>query len=121
MEIPRGWGECAPPKPNKLGDDQKLFLAKHLVCFWGDVKAASAAIANAGPQSKVDSAALHSVFWGDIWALLGAAWVSAVGWLFTAFAISLGAPFWFDMLNKIMVIRSTVKPEEKSKTEGSKD
>ena len=44
-----------------------------------------------------------------------------VGWLFTAFAISLGAPFWFDMLNKIMVVRSTIKPTEKSQTEGSKD
>jgi hypothetical protein len=37
-----------------------------------------------------------------------------VGWLFTAVAVSLGAPFWFDMLNKIMIVRSTVKPGEKS-------
>ncbi len=44
-----------------------------------------------------------------------------VGWLLTAIAISLGAPFWFDVLNKIMVIRSTVKPREKSQVEGSKD
>jgi hypothetical protein len=44
-----------------------------------------------------------------------------VGWLLTAIAISLGAPFWFDMLNKIMVVRSTVKPAEKSQPEGSKD
>jgi hypothetical protein len=43
------------------------------------------------------------------------------GWLLTALAISLGAPFWFDILNKIMVIRSTVKPAEKSGPEGSKD
>jgi hypothetical protein len=43
------------------------------------------------------------------------------GWLLTALAISLGAPFWFDMLNKIMVVRSTVKPSEKSGPEGSKD
>jgi hypothetical protein len=43
------------------------------------------------------------------------------GWLLTAFAVSLGAPFWFDTLNKLMVIRSTVKPHEKSKEEGSKD
>jgi hypothetical protein len=43
-----------------------------------------------------------------------------LGWLITAVAISLGAPFWFDMLNKIMVIRSTVKPTEKSKDEHSK-
>ena len=44
-----------------------------------------------------------------------------VGWLMTAFAIMLGAPFWFDVLNNIMVIRSTVKPTEKSPDESSKD
>ncbi len=44
-----------------------------------------------------------------------------LGWLLTAIAISLGAPFWFDILNKIMVIRSTVKPREKSHDESSKD
>jgi hypothetical protein len=42
------------------------------------------------------------------------------GWLITAFAISLGAPFWFDLLNKFMVVRSTVKPREKSPDEPSK-
>jgi hypothetical protein len=36
-------------------------------------------------------------------------------------AISLGAPFWFDLLNKFIVIRSAVKPHEKSPEEGSKD
>jgi hypothetical protein len=44
-----------------------------------------------------------------------------LGWILTALAVSLGAPFWFDMLNKIMVVRSTVKPNEKSGKEGSKD
>jgi hypothetical protein len=43
------------------------------------------------------------------------------GWLLTALAISLGAPFWFDLLNKFIVIRSTVKPKEKSPEEKSKD
>jgi hypothetical protein len=42
------------------------------------------------------------------------------GWLITACAISLGAPFWFDMLNKIMVVRSTIKPQEKSQPDKSK-
>ncbi len=37
-----------------------------------------------------------------------------VGLLITALAVSLGAPFWFDLLNKVMNIRGTgVKPEEK--------
>jgi hypothetical protein len=43
------------------------------------------------------------------------------GWLVTAIALSLGAPFWFDLLNKFMVVRGTVKPQEKSQTEKSKD
>ncbi|MEP6674686.1 MAG: hypothetical protein ABJA78_06015 [Ferruginibacter sp.] len=30
-----------------------------------------------------------------------------VGWLLTALAISLGAPFWFDLLNKFVQIRGT--------------
>lgn len=48
-------------------------------------------------------------------------WTSLPGWLLTAVAVTLGAPFWFDALNKIMVIRSTVKPREKSPEEGSED
>lgn len=43
------------------------------------------------------------------------------GWLITTLALSLGAPFWFDTLNKFMVVRSTVKPQEKSGSEGGKE
>lgn len=44
-----------------------------------------------------------------------------LGLLSTAVAVSIGAPFWFDLLNKFMVVRSTVKPQEKSGEEHSKD
>jgi hypothetical protein len=46
---------------------------------------------------------------------------SILGWLLTAFAISLGAPFWFDLLSKIVQVRSTMKPKPKAKpaTSGS--
>ncbi len=44
-----------------------------------------------------------------------------LGWLLTALAATMGAPFWFDVLNKVMVIRSTVKPHEKSPEEASED
>jgi hypothetical protein len=54
-------------------------------------------------------------------AIVAHAYESLIGWLITAFAISLGAPFWFDTLNRIMVIRSTVKPHEKSPEEASED
>jgi hypothetical protein len=39
-----------------------------------------------------------------------------LGWLITALAATLGAPFWFDMLNKVIAIRSVGKsPEERPK------
>ena len=37
------------------------------------------------------------------------------GWLITTLALSLGAPFWFDTLNKFMVVRSTVKPKRRAR------
>jgi hypothetical protein len=41
---------------------------------------------------------------------------SAMGWLLTALAISLGAPFWFDVLNRFMHVRSAGRaPEERPK------
>lgn len=44
-----------------------------------------------------------------IWHLI----IKVIGWSLTAIAISLGAPFWFDLLNKFMVARSAIKPAEK--------
>lgn len=62
---------------------------------------------------------------GNHWKRAGGWWDQLywhlLGWLITALAISLGAPFWFDLLNKFIVIRSTVKPHEKSPEEGSKE
>jgi hypothetical protein len=57
---------------------------------------------------------LNSIGWPGILLMV-------IGWIVTALGISLGAPFWFDLLNKMMVIRSTVKPFEKSQPEGSED
>ena len=33
-------------------------------------------------------------------------WLKVLGWLLTAWAITLGAPFWFDLLNRFIQIRS---------------
>ena len=74
----------------------------------------------------VGSASLLPVGWSDAsraeqfrsrWTILS----TIGGWLITAVALSLGAPFWFDTLNKFMVVRSTIKPQEKSQPEASKD
>ncbi len=57
-------------------------------------------------------------FWGNVGKILHSVWnqlsfQKAVGWFITAMAITLGAPFWFDMLKKVINIRSTgSKPGE---------
>jgi hypothetical protein len=38
---------------------------------------------------------------------------SILGWLITALAISLGAPFWFDLLNKFINLRNAGKNPDK--------
>jgi hypothetical protein len=40
-----------------------------------------------------------------------------LGWFISAGAVSFGAPFWLDTLNKFIVVRSTIKPREKSHEE----
>jgi hypothetical protein len=47
--------------------------------------------------------------------------LKVAGILASALAAALGAPFWFDILNRFVVIRSTIKPKEKSPEEKSKD
>ena len=49
--------------------------------------------------------------WRENWS-----WFTPLGWLLTILAISMGAPFWFDMLNKIMNVRFAGKsPDERAK------
>ncbi len=42
---------------------------------------------------------------------------SLIGWLITALALSLGAPFWFDILNKLMKLRSSISTEKSEKND----
>lgn len=43
-------------------------------------------------------------------------WISRIiGWFITALAISLGAPFWFDLLGKLMQLRGSVSTADTSK------
>jgi hypothetical protein len=54
----------------------------------------------------------------DVWAWL----LKIPGLLATTFAISLGAPFWFDLLNKFITLRSSGPPPPKdSRTTSSTD
>lgn len=125
--LPVGWDEWFQPSPPTAKPVQAGAQAKPAS------KAASPGWRQAGwfptPQSRVVQCASLPKGRADCVRYPGAyyylspygAILMVLGWLITAFAITLGAPFWFDVLNKFMVVRSTVKPSEKSGDEGSKD
>lgn len=47
-------------------------------------------------------------------------WSRILGWLLTGFAASLGAPFWFDLLNRISNVRRVIaRPEPKETAVGT--
>ena len=43
-----------------------------------------------------------------------------IGWLITAFAVMFGAPFWFDLLGKIVSLRASGNPPVESAKEAKK-
>jgi hypothetical protein len=49
------------------------------------------------------SASDYTAVWKCVSAQLG--WLSVVGWCVTAAALTLGAPFWFDTLSKVVNLR----------------
>ena len=114
-----------------IGNVDSIAIAKH---FYRDEAARNAAVASAqtlvakpnAPTKEEARQVLEQlelpVGWSRASYPVGSEWFNRVlGWLLTAFAATLGAPFWFDVLNKVMVIRSTVKPREKSPDEYSED
>jgi hypothetical protein len=56
---------------------------------------------------------LNSLAKVDPWKILA----MIFGWLLTIIAVSLGAPFWFDVLNKLMNIRNAGDKPEKGETQ----
>jgi len=48
-------------------------------------------------------------------------WWSIFGWLITTLAISLGAPFWFDLLNRLMKLRNSVATSSADEKQTQKD
>ena len=74
-------------------------------------------------KSIDDSSAILGLGWSDAtcrtWC--DRPFTTIVGWILTAFAISLGAPFWFDLLNKIMMLRGGKKTEVETAKETKKE
>jgi hypothetical protein len=48
-------------------------------------------------------------------------WETLLGWLITALAVTLGAPFWFDLLSKLIKIRGTGSKIDSSTTDSDSD
>jgi hypothetical protein len=72
-----------------------------------------------GYNKKATKIAVDHGLFGDIEYSFGNLFSSA-GWgfLLTALAISLGAPFWFDMLNKLVQVRGAIKEPTKAQAGG---
>jgi hypothetical protein len=66
---------------------------------------------NVAELNKLATAGLPMGWNENVTATLPSLPVALIGWIITALAVTMGAPFWFDMLNKVMVFRSTVKPK----------
>ncbi len=107
-----------------VGNVDSIGIAKHL---YRDEAARNAAVVSAqtvvrNPKAPTQNEAREVLGQLELpigWDLhnlpKGSEWFNRVlGLLLTAFAATLGAPFWFDVLNKVVVIRSTVKPREES-------
>jgi hypothetical protein len=97
LHLPIGWTQDWAPLPHSTPaqtSKPSTRQAEFLIGLWPSW------------QSSIQNLLQNSLQnpWHDIFQPL-------IGWLITAFAATLGAPFWFDILNKVMVIRSTVKPE----------
>ncbi len=66
---------------------------------------------------KTELKSLCDLGWS--WALLAALLCKLLGYGLTALAVSLGAPFWFDLLGKVSNLRSTLKPGANPPASGS--
>ena len=95
-----------------------IYIAKNL---WTSPTARGALIekAKAGSASAADLDQLGQLLgWSSALAMRPADWLLRIlGWALTIVAVSMGAPFWFDVLNKFVNLRNAGKsPSESSKT-----
>lgn len=114
MRLPVGWGNGAAGWGAPRTRGERVELANARLTREYEKRLARDPLTAGDPPAPVTLETLPIDRWHDVFGPL-------VGLLVTTLAALLGAPFWFDVLNKIMVIRATVKPHEKSREEGSED
>lgn len=103
----------------QLQESFDALLALNLPIGWGTSNGCAVAGAvlpawlHVGPLGRIADQLCGSDARADIHIDAG----KILGWLITAFAISLGAQFWFDTLGKIVGLRSSgKKPDDKKST-----
>ncbi len=81
---------------------------------------------NAGKAGKTLAASGVPIGWDDEngfkktgLSKVGEFFIKLIGWLITAIAIMLGAPFWFDLMNKFINLRGSGKKPEEAKPSSS--
>ncbi len=97
--------------PDSLSEDGK----KKLAAFDESMRLAE----EANKMIKEDIASVNSALGLGYEGIDWGCWTiprMIVGWILTALAISLGAPFWFDLLNKLMKLRTSVAVASSEKT-----
>ena len=130
---PPGTASDAAPAPSPGGASEKPTASERINNFKdaiGDLGVAGIPMGwteNGGQRLLDCLPRLETIFSRDFWTkqlwtektpASGGLWLAALaGWLVTALAASLGAPFWFDTLNRIIDIRANGRaPEEKDTT-----
>ena len=118
-QLDFGWGW---PDAEKLGLARRYTAAEAKTRRQVELDSAFAALQRNHAPTHADSARVLAETPTRVYQWTGRAhfWpilAKLFGLLLTAFALSLGAPFWFDTLNKIINIRSAGRaPDEKAKT-----
>ncbi|TQK03557.1 hypothetical protein FBX97_5129 [Herbaspirillum sp. SJZ107] len=113
LALPIGWVRAAGTDAEKAGDSKKP--AAPVKPTSSAKPAASSAKPAASSEKLAAEKANGQVLprWGSLkedgLPLLAQ---HGLGWLLTALAATLGAPFWFDLLNRIISIRAAGKPPE---------
>lgn len=82
--------------PDSLKSDSIVMARKRLVEFYNSELESKSNLLGIGWEKSQ----LNPFSWKNLFLALA-------GWLLSALAISIGAPFWFDLLNKVMKLRSS--------------
>jgi hypothetical protein len=116
---------------NDQADSLKKELDQESLELYEQLKARRDSLFNAATDLlQEDLSPANRLLGGQIWSYewkgFPAFLQSIFGWFLTALAVSLGAPFWFDLLNKMMKLRSSIvaapkKKDTKPEIEGGRD